>query len=175
MPIHYGDLTVIINDTNSYLFGDWFSWITPGDKKSEDDKIQYIFLFDDGEICDAKEKLADFYSDIQFSHISGANLPHMFEKGNRCYFDKILKTNYTLSCFNPLFSSYSKYKANTYTTSRVNCIYYMFQGNIQKEIFGMIRITSTPKMSRFQFAYDSDEFSKAEVVHIILHFFGNRL
>lgn len=167
MPIQYGDLTVIIKPSSYSLLNSWFTWLTPDDEKS-DEKTKCIFLFDDGEICDAEEKQKDVHFDISFSGIS-SDIPYMFRKGKRCYFHTILNSNYTLSSFEPLLGSYSKYKVNNYLISDYNCVYYMFHGSVKKDIFCMIRTMSTETMPCYQFAYDTDEFSKSEVIHMILH------
>jgi hypothetical protein len=45
------------------------------------------------------------------------------------------------------------------TESKYNCY-----KSFKPEIVGLIRIKSTEQMPRFQFAYDSDEFTKEEVM-----------
>ena len=53
MSIKYGELTIIHDKEQSILTSllNWFN----NEKKSK-----YIFLFDDGEICDSQDKLIDF-------------------------------------------------------------------------------------------------------------------
>ena len=52
-----------------------------------------------------------------------------------------------------------------------NSIYYCYRDLTKQEIFGIIRIKSNGYMPRFQFAYDSDEFTKEEIVYLIHHIF----
>jgi hypothetical protein len=54
------------------------------------------------------------------------------------------------------------------TESKYNCY-----KELKPEIFGIIRIKSNEYMPRFQFAYDSDEFTKEEIVYLI-HYILNQ-
>jgi hypothetical protein len=65
--------------------------------------------------------------------------------------------------FTNLFSSNSKYKFDKRTPSTYNSIYYCHKNALEREIFGIVRIKSNEYMPRFQFAYDSDEFTKEEL------------
>ena len=87
------------------------------------------------------------------------------------YFDKKFntKTPDSLLCYNQLFSSYPKYRCDMIILSKYNCIYFCYKSGLKPEIFGLIRIKSTEQMPRYQFAYDSDEFTKEEIICLIHH------
>jgi hypothetical protein len=195
MTIKYGELT-IINNTEQSTLSSLLYWITNEEYKVK--KSKYIFLFDDGEICDAEDKLL---GNFNFSFLNNINLdlipfsftnsirykmPIYFEikskesRTRRIYFHKgmDLKTSRSLLEFNQLFKSYSKYKYDMNILSEYNGIYYCHKfllnsGTNEPEIFGLIRIKSTEQMPRFQFAYDSDEFTKEEIIYLIHHIFNS--
>ena len=82
------------------------------------------------------------------------------------YFEKKIK------CFNQLFTNYPKYKSDMTIVSKYNCIYDCCT-SLKPEIFGLVRIKSTEQMPRYQFAYDSDEFTKEEIIFLIHHIFNS--
>jgi hypothetical protein len=172
MTIKYGELTIIKNDEQTIL-SSLLYWITS--KKSE-----YIFLFDDGTICDYDDKI---HVDLDFEFLNRVYsvLPAYFEKkindNNqrlRVYFDKKINTESSDSLlhFNQLFSSYLKYKSEMNILSKYNCIYYCHK-SLKTEIFGLLRIKSSEQMPRYQFAYDSDEFTKEEIIYLIHYIFNS--
>ena len=161
MPIKYGELTII--KTEQSKLESLVCWIT----NKEYEKNKYIFLFEDGEICDS-ENVVDFY--FKFLDSFASPIPLYFEKTIKSprlqiYFDKKIKV------FDPLFSNFSKYKPHMVIQSKYNCIYDCCRSSPEK--FGLVRIKSTEQMPRYQFAYDSDEFTKEEVVYLIQHIFKN--
>jgi hypothetical protein len=195
MTIKYGELT-IIKDTEQSTLSSLLYWITNEEYKVK--KSKYIFLFDDGEICDAEDKLLgnfnfSFLNDINldllpfsFTNSIRYKLPIYFEikskesKERRIYFHKGMdvKTSTSLLDFNQLFTSYSKFKCDMNILSEYNGIYYCHKFLLNSEtnkpeIFGLIRIKSTEQMPRFQFAYDSDEFTKEEIIYLIHHIFNS--
>jgi hypothetical protein len=194
MTIKYGELT-IIKDTEQSTLSSLLYWITNEEHKVK--KSKYIFLFDDGEICDAEDKLHgnfnfsflhDINLDLLFSFTNSIRykLPIYFEikskesKERRIYFHKgmDLKTSRSLLDFNQLFISYSKFKCDMNILSEYNGIYYCHKFLLNSEtnkpeIFGLIRLKSTEQMPRFQFAYDSDEFTKEEIIYFIHHIFNS--
>jgi len=195
MTIKYGELT-IIKDKEQTTISSLLNWITNEEYKVK--KSKYIFLFDDGKICDAEDKLLEnfnfrFLNDINlnlipfsFTNSIRYKLPIYFEikskesKTSRIYFHKGMdvKTSHSLLDFNQLFISYSKFKCDMNILSEYNCIYYCYKFLLNSEtnkpeIFGLIRIKSTDQMPRFQFAYDSDEFTKEEIVYLIHHIFNS--
>ena len=40
-------------------------------------------------------------------------------------------------------------------------------------MFGLVRIKSTEQMPWFQFAFDSDELTKEEIIYLIHHIFNS--
>ena len=195
MTIKYGELTIIKDKEHSTL-SSLLYWITNDEHLAK--KSKYIFLFDDGEICEAEDKLL---GDFNFSFLNSINLdqipfsftnsfrsklPKLFEIKSkesdelRVYFHKSMniKTLGSLLDFNQIFISYSKYMSDMNILSEYNCIYYCHKYLLnsetnEPEIFGLIRLKSTEQMPRFQFAYDSDEFTKEEIVYLIHHIFNS--
>ena len=188
MPIKYGDLTIIHKETEN-VFTTLRTWL--GYEKSVTKESKLIFLFDDGEVYDVEDKLKDFK--YKFSSICmGFYYPFYFEKTEdteesktkhhykRIYFFKkpLLENEKKRLNFNPLFSSYTKFNHTLKEPSIYNCIYYCHKYLLnsttnEPEIFGLIRIKSTEQMPRFQIAYDSDEFTKEEIIYLIHHIFNS--
>jgi hypothetical protein len=181
MPIQYGELSIIFNKEEISIFTNFLLWL-----KYEQDvpkKSKCIFLFEDGEICEANDKLNDFKFEF-FNSIFYPKTPRFFEKkreNNKYYNKKIYffnesikneNDNYTLD-FRQLFSSYTKYNSSINIPSWYNSIYYCNKGSIKPEVFGIIRIKSNEYMPQFQFAYDDEEFTKEEVVYLISYIFNH--
>jgi len=156
MPIKYGELTIVKDEQPKTSL---FYWLTTDYLE----KYKYIFLFEDGEICDT---ILDFH----FNFLDSIKcLPRYFEKiinEKKIYFDKEINTSDNLFIANP------KYKSDMIIESTYNCIYFCFKSSMP-EIFGLIRIKSSEQMPRFQFAYDSDEFTKEEIIYVIHHILSN--
>ena len=175
MPIKYGELTIIFNKKETTLFTNVLMWLNYEKKPPKNSK--YVFLFDDGEICDSNDKFTDFK--FNFNMLSIMPMPLYFEKEikyKKTYFYKhpIKDKNNNLSLdFSKLFNSYSKYNYNITIESIFNSIYYTLtsEESVKPEIFGIIRIKSNEYMPRFQFAYDSDEFTKEEIIYLIHYIF----
>ena len=176
MPIKYGDLTIIYDKEETTLFTSLMLWLKY--EASPPNKSKYVFLFDDGEICDSDDKFKDLNYKF-FTSVSCA-MPLYFEKtieNNRhIYFYKTPiedKNNNRLTINSKnLFSSYSKYSFDIMIASIYNSIYYCHKDLTKPEIFGIIRIKSNDYMPLFQFAYDSDEFTKEEIVYLIHRIFN---
>lgn len=132
------------------------------------------------------------FNDVQFKFSNSFSsrssmMPRYFEKNienientknkdyyNPIYFykDPILnEDNIQKLNFNNLFDSYTKYNRSMNVPSYYNSIYYRYKSSEKTEIFGIVRLKSNESMPRFQFAYDSDEFTKEEVTHLIHHMF----
>lgn len=176
MTIKYGELTIIKEKEQSNLEM-FVNWLTNEEKVIE--KSKYIFLFDDGEIRDFEDKLlVDYNFSFRFRY-SGyiSRLPVYFLKYNdfttELYFNKLTGIYETiipdsLLCFNQIFISYSKYRYDIIIPSVYNCIYFCNKSLLlSPEIFGLIRIKSSEQMPRFQFAYDSEEFTREETIYLI--------
>lgn len=180
MPIKYGDLTIIFNKEQITIFSSLLTWLQYEYSPPTDSK--YVFLFDDGEICEANDKTTDY----KFKFVVGVSsaMPMYFEKTlnvkdhhSRTFFYKRptenANNNNRLSLnFTNLFHSYSKYRVNDRIASIYNSIYYCHKDSSTPEIFGIIRTQSNDYMPRFQFAYDDDEFSKDEIVYLIHSIFS---
>lgn len=177
MPIKYGELTIIYDKEETTLFKSFLIWMEYESKPPKNSK--YVFLFDDGEVCDTDDKLKDL--NFKFTNSSISYAPIFFKKNikgkyNSTYFYKRPKQdkNNNLSLnFTNLFSSYSKYNLYGRIPSTYNSIYYCHKNALETEIFGIVRIKSNEYMPRFQFAYDSVEFTKEEIVYLIHYIFNH--
>ena len=170
MTIKYGEFTIIYDVEPSLLTSMliWFKCPPPNPK--------YVFLFEDGEVCEYDDKTPD----LQFKFLDSIiyPIPLHFEKSiktDQChqliYFHKrtnIERPHNSLSEFNQLFHLYSKYDSRMNIESDYNCIFYHYKTPPGKpDIFGIVRIKSSECMPRFQFAYDSNEFTKEEIIYLI--------
>ena len=170
MTIKYGELTVIYTEKEQSMVETFFSWINEEEQKKEPSK--YIFLFDDGTIYD-ETTIKDF--NFEFLNSCLNLMPAYFhrEKFVRIYFSKSNKEIKTKKIdFDNLFMSYPKYNSSLHIKSVYNEIYYCNKNLGEHNVFGIKRITSSEHMPRFQFAYDTTEFTKEEVSYVIHHIFN---
>ena len=168
MTLKYGELTIIYSKQS--MSETFFSWLNNEELKKEPTK--YIFLFDDGIIYD-ETTIKDF--NFEFLNSCLNLMPAYFhrEKFVRIYFRKSHKEIKTEKIdFDNLFMSYPKYDSSVYIKSVYNEIYYCHKKLEPIDVFGIIRIPSSDNMPRFQFAYDSNEFTKEEVSYLIHHIFN---
>ena len=173
MPIKYGELTIIFNKEEITLFTTVALWMKYDVTPPKNSK--FIFLFDDGEdIRDSHTVFTDFNFHFWFGNSSV--MPLFFTKDIKTpdikpntYFYKTpiknIETNNLSLNFTNLFSSFSKYSIDTRIASKYNSIYY--HQDESQEIFGILRIKSNEHLQRFQFAYDSNEFTKDDVICLI--------
>ena len=174
MPIKYGELTIIYNEEPN-IITNLLVWLKCTEESLNKEK--YIFLFEDGEIYEYNETITDF--NFHFCCIP-SKLPLYFKKQKqkeKAYFLKSCKINVAPIClldFIQLFSLYTKYDSNLIIESKYNCIYNCYKHTFP-DIFGIIKIKSTKIMPRFQFAYDSDEFTKQEIIYLIYTIFNKYL
>ena len=184
MSFKYGELTIIYKEEN--IFSKFFAWLSSEEQiEVQSDKLcKCIFLFEDGEICDSDEKLKDFKFEFRNSYFSPLPLHFDFNKEenkSNTYFNKFSNINIDQISFdyNSLFNTYSKFDSNIVIPNSIyNCIYFCHNissslGVIKQDVFGIIRIQSNENMPRFQFAYDSNEFTKEEIIYLIDNIFNN--
>jgi len=177
MPIKYGELTIFNNKEQTNIFTILSLWLN--NEQYIINKSKFIFLFDDGEIYEMNDKLKDFK--FIFPVGSFSSIPLYFKKYKdkkkiyQTYFNKKPIKNedgiYKLD-FTQLFTLYTKYDSSINISSCNNCIYYCYNSGVKLEIFGIIRIKSNESMPRFQFSYDTDEFTKEEIVYLINYIFN---
>ena len=169
MTIKYGEFTMIYNKEQSIITTllIWLKYENRPDKN-----CKYIFSFEDGEICEYDNNVTDFQYKFCNSILSA--MPLYFEKNiktddfkNPMYFNKTSNPQFCLFDFNQLFCLYSKYDVRLNIKSDYNGIYHCHKNTLKPEVFGIIHIKSNEYMPRFQFAYDSDEFTKEEIVYLI--------
>lgn len=75
MPIKYGELTIIYNEEEISIYTNFLLWL-----KYEQDvpkKSKFVFLFEDGEICEENDKLKDFKFEF-LNSISSGKTPRIF-------------------------------------------------------------------------------------------------
>ena len=179
MTMKYGEFTIIYDVEPSSLITSMLIWFkcTPPNPK-------YVFLFEDGEIREYDDTIPDFH--FHFFNSILHPPPLHFEKSikpDQCnrfiYFQKRTNTEYPHNClseFNQLFHLYPKYDHSLNIESDYNCIYYHHKTSPGKpEIFGIVRIKSGECMPRFQFTYDSNEFTKEEIIYLIRHIMSRRM
>jgi hypothetical protein len=156
MSIKYGELTIIYK--KQITIGPFLTWLNVEYPNKED---QYIFLFDDGEICELNDKKIDF--NFEFFRLNN-DLPRYFKKPKTTpfYFRYFIKNNPNLD---KLFNTYSKNDLCIH--SIYNGIYFSFKHTLKPEVFGIKRIKSSDTMPRYQFAYDTDDFTKEETMYIL--------
>ena len=182
MPIQYGEFTVIHNKEEEGIIKSIFrTWGGYEFQTHQSSKI--VVLFEDGEICEINDKLKDF--NYKFLDDSTSATPYYFDKNKsnkeeyeRVYFKRSPTTNndgnLSLNLYD-LFKSYTKYSKQNSIPSIFNCIYYILDSTKNNpEVFGFIRIKSSESKPRFQFAYDSEHFSKEEVIYLINYIFKNK-
>lgn len=169
MAIKYGELTIDHNKETT-LFNNLSMWFGYEQRATKLSKL--IFLFEDGEIYEANDNSIDFKFNFVNSYIT--KMPLYFEKKDKTTFfykNAIIKENKLHLNFKPLFSLYDKYNLTNYISSSYNCIFYYYKSDLEPEVLGILRIKSSDTMPRFQFAYDSKQFTKEEVIYIINYIF----
>ena len=170
MYIKYGELTIIYNPENTNIITKFINWVNSIEERPPNN-AKYIFLFNDGDIYEYNDKITDYK--YKFFTSINTPLPLYFEKLGKNYnciyfLKKIItkKNNYYLD-FNEIFGSYSKFNSSLIIDSDYNCIYYCYEQLLKPEIFSIIRIKSNIDMPRYQFAYDSNKFTKEEIIYLI--------
>jgi hypothetical protein len=166
MTIKYGELTIIYTEKEQSMVETFFSWINEEEQKKKPSK--YIFLFDDGFICD----------DTTIKDLNYAFLNSCLKRTPRYFYNKepykiyFCKSNYEQTHklnFDNLFMSYPKYDSSVNIKSVYNEIYYCNKISGNSDVFGIKRIASSDLMPRFQFAYDTDKFTKEEIMYLLHH------
>ena len=172
--IKYGDITIIHNEEELNILTSLKVWLGYERITTKNSKI--LILFEDGEVFAAEDKLKDF----EYKFFTSFSTPLYFKKNKRdsnndnyIYFYKnpTLKDNLYKLDFKPLFNSYTKFNSSMNVASYYNRIYFLNKYSGETEIFGILRIKSSENMPRFQFAYDSDEFTRDEIVYLIHYMF----
>jgi hypothetical protein len=97
---------------------------------------------------------------------------HFMKQTNETYFLKCRELDIPIISLLDLTQLFStKYDNNLIMNSKYNCIYNCYKHKFP-DVFGIIKIKSTELMPRFQFAYDSDEFTKEEIIYLIYTIFN---
>jgi hypothetical protein len=156
MTIHYGELTILYK--NQLPVNPFLEWLNASYPTKED---HYIFLFDDGEICELEDKKIDF--NFEFLRINN-ELPRYFKRPKSSIYHQtyFIQNNPNLD---DMFSAYSKNDLCIH--SRYNGVYFTYKTMMEPTIFGIKRIKSSDTMPRYQFAYDTDEFTKEETMYVL--------
>ena len=155
MPIKYGELTILYK--NQIAISPFLEWLNAEYPTKED---HYIFLFDDGEICELEDKKIDF--NFEFLRIND-ELPRYFKPKIRIYpRTYFIQPNPNLD---DMFSAYSQ--NDLCIPSMYNGVYFTYKTMLKPNVFGIKRIKSSDTMPRYQFAYDTDEFTKEETMYVL--------
>ena len=172
MTIKYGDITVIYNEEDiiSYIF----RVLTTESISTSNPQI--VILFEDGEICESNDKFTDFeYKFLDYySYPTPRYIKKHTDNNRKIYFKKTpfqnADGNLVLD-FTNFFNNYTKYSNQNLVISKYNSIYYNYKNLGESQIFGIVGLKSSESKPRFQFAYDSDEFTKEEIIYIINYIF----
>jgi hypothetical protein len=166
MPIKYGDLTIIYNE--QYTIFSFFGY-----KESK-----LIFLFEDDTICEVDDKIKNIH--FKFNESYPNQLPTSFEKDvigedNKKIYCKTNPSVHTSGVLYmplaPFFGKKYDKSITRYIASNYNGTYYNHKLDSNIKVFGILRIESSDNMPRYRFAYDSEEFTKEEVMYLINRIF----
>ncbi len=165
MPIKYGEIFVKHNTDNLWtnaVF--WFGY----DEQTVSEDSTIIVKFDDDDVQEISSELCGA-NNIKFNaHIS-------INKDDKEYMyfkrEPMKRHNSTLSLyFCGIFKNYKMYDYNNNLASYFNCIYYKYKiaNPVKKiDVFAILRVKSSVSSPRYQVAYDSDDFSKEELLYLI--------
>ncbi len=175
MPIKYGELTIIHDKDSFGILMNLNLWM--GNELFVNDKSKLLFIFDDDkdEIFES-DNIYDYNYEFD-ENTYGEKMPFSFNKNNdvdkeygykRTYLRKatFMEKEKIRIDMRPLFSSCKKYNISKGEGSMYNCAYYYFNPT-QIDIFGLMKIKSNEHSPRFVFAYDSNRFTKEEIVYLI--------
>ncbi len=187
MPIKYAELTVIHDKADAGLFSALYEWFGREQYMTPDSTL--VFLFDDGEVYDKTGVRPE--TQYEFTYLSALrnHYPAFFKRKRTqtpTYFHKepIQIDGGTRLDFTQLFS---KSATTKHVPSRYNCVFNVLSywltprdrhiGDDEnthqyrdltslRDIFGILRIQSNEYAPRFSIAYESDEFTKEEVMDV---------
>jgi len=171
MPIKYGEITIILDGENE-TFIRTIGRVLFNSELYVYDCSDIIILFDDNTIYNIND--VSTHVNFKFCQSFTQELPLYFDCKEKSYFykqPKITEGRLDLN-FKKIFSPkiWNKYKL---VSSHFNCIYESLCGN-KPEVFSLVKIFSTAKNPRFLFAYDSDKFTKDEIIYLINCIFRNQ-
>jgi hypothetical protein len=69
--------------------------------------------------------------------------------------------------FHKHYHMYPTYDKNKIVSSKYNCIYYCYENGGESDVFSIVAIKSISTMPRFYFSYDTQKFTKQEIIYII--------
>ena len=174
MPIQYGELTVVHDTEQISFFSSLISsWLDV--EYSIDQKSKILATFDgDDTIYEPDVSTPDhaLHTKYEYTYTDERNrFPNYFKKKkdvyNKHYFlEKPTVVDDKLSInFKTLFLSRQNTNCKNTIPSACNCLYYCFSPD--KKQVGLVRLRSSNAMPRFMFAYESEEFTKEEVVFLL--------
>jgi hypothetical protein len=168
MTIKYGEIYVKHNTEN--LWTSTVFWLGYDEQTvSEDSTI--IVKFDDGDVQEVSNELFDTNNKIKI----GQSITITNDSKEHMYFKRDPKKNPDGTqeiCVGGIFQNYKNYDFENSIGSYLNCIYYKFElfeyTKLKKmDVFAILRVKSSVSSPRYQVAYDSDEFSKETILHLI--------
>ena len=174
MEYKYGEVTVFYN--NSDLITDLLNWFN-GNNEIDNDK-KFIFIFSGvnggsgGSGVSREEELIEGLNSFEI-HTTTKNLKYKFKRdylNDIMWFEKFSHTyfkNRKFINFNTMFSNYLKFNSCVIEESKHNNIYHRNEYLSNKDKFAIIRIKSSKNTERYYFSYDSNDFTKEEIVCLI--------
>jgi hypothetical protein len=177
MPIKYVEIFIKHNTENLWtnaVF--WFGY----DEQPVSKNSTIIVKFDDDDVQEVYNKSTN--SDVNFEFTNDKYfIPTIFtikrKDNNNIYFridPKINNDGKQTLVFRNIFKKYEHYNCNNNMASYFNCIYYrnkLVESVKKVEVFSVVRIKSSISSPRYQIAYDSNEFSKDELLVLINYIF----
>jgi hypothetical protein len=171
MSIKYVKLTVIYN--NSGVFSTISKWLGyDGVFTKESDMV---FLFDDGEIYGVNDICKD-NALYKFQYDDGIKnyyyCPLFFGKNDKFYYYQNIASKYDndVAKLDPRYL-FNEVDMSKFIPSIYNCIYYHRHLLTKTDVFGIFRNKSNEKMPQFDIAFDSNKFTKDEVMYITYKIF----
>jgi hypothetical protein len=181
MTIKYAEITVIVNEEEETIFRPIIRFFGYDNKFNDYDTI--IISFDDGSVCDVKDKYIN-NNKFEFSCKGNEHIfPIYFEMNDKTFFylnpnviDNIKKLN-----FDTIMKDNKKYKKQTSIPtipSIYNCIFYIYEpsGTLKTtEVFAILKIRSNEVKPRYHIAYDDRYFDNSSVIYLTDFLFKNKV
>jgi len=162
MPIKYAELTVIHDKADAGLFSALYEWFGREQYMTPDSTL--VFLFDDGEVYDKKGVRPDTQYEFTYLSSRAGLFPAFFKKKSTRMSTYFYKEPIKIDGVMRLDPK-GLFQGSTYTNhipSRYNCIFTC----LSRDVFGILRIQSNEYAPRFSIAYESDKFTKEDVMDV---------
>ena len=175
MPIKYGEIFVKHNTENLWtntVF--WFGY----DEQTVSEDSTIIVKFDDGDVQEVSNDLFETNDKIEISEymiIKNDSERHKYFKRN----PKKESDGTTSLSVGGIFKNYNNFNLDNSIASYFNYVYYKFKfvdTELKKiDVFAVLRIKSSVSSPKYQVAYNSDDFSKEEILYLINCIFRDKI